>query len=340
MEVFRTETRVGLLILAALVLVSVGIFITSDIRELWESKRTIELLFPYADGITRGSPVWYAGFEVGEVSGIRIAPGTTDRIAVTAKIDPRARVRKDSRIDIRSLGMMGAKYVEITPGSPDSPELEPGETLEGKGPSSLSEILETGQQVATRLAALVEETRTLVHEVRTESSLKEAIQNANGLLVDLRERGKDLQPIMRKVGSFADSLDQTGANLKKTSGEGGKELTALLKELRDTNRDLQKRIENVELQLTKTLAQIDRGFSEAEGFARGAKTLLVSNEKDITSFIKHLKETTRHLEILTEDLRAHPWKVVWKENGTYDHAVPSTAAENREKGRIGPQGKK
>src|SRR5512135_2119380 len=127
MQVFRSEVKVGLLILVAFILLSAGVFITSDIRTLWDKKKTLVLLFPYADGITKGSPVWYAGFEVGQVTDIRIAQGAKDRIALTVKIAPEARVRKDSRTDIRSLGMMGAKYVEISPGTPESPELAPGE---------------------------------------------------------------------------------------------------------------------------------------------------------------------------------------------------------------------
>ncbi len=323
MEVFRSEIRVGLLVVISFILFVIGIFVVSDVRSLWNKKKTLVILFQYADGITAGSPVWYAGFEVGGVKDIRLAPGVADRIAITVRISPDARVRKDSRAEIRSLGMMGAKYVEISPGSPESPELASGDVLEGKTPASLSEIIETGGKVASGLLDLVGEAKALVFEVRTEYSLKETIQNANALLVQVRENTADLGPIMK--------------NIRQASGQGGKELVSLIGEVRDTNRDVQKRLGSIEAELTRTLGQAGRGFSEAEEAVKGLRSILDSNEDNIASIISHLNETSRHVEALSEDLRLHPWKVVWKADGAVDPA--SDAAQWREKGRIGPYGK-
>jgi phospholipid/cholesterol/gamma-HCH transport system substrate-binding protein len=325
MQVFRSEIKVGLLVLISFILFVVGIFVVSDIRSLWDKKKTITILFHYADGITKGSPVWYAGYEAGGVSDIRIANGTADRIAITVRVIPEARVRKDSRCEIRSLGMMGAKYIEITPGSPDSPELASGDTMEGNSPASLSEILETGQKVASNLLDLVQEAKNLVHEVRTEYTVKETVVNANSLLVHLRDQTAELGPIMK--------------NLKQVTGDGGKELVALLKEVRDTNKGLQKRLQTVETSLTKTLGKAGDGISEVQGTFHDVRSVVASSQDDIASLLLHLNETARNLEGLTEDLRAHPWKVVWKADGTPE-IVPAGAEQWREKGRIGPYGKK
>jgi phospholipid/cholesterol/gamma-HCH transport system substrate-binding protein len=324
MQVYRSEIKVGLLVLISFVLFVIGIFVVSDVRSMWDQKKTITLLFPYADGITRGSPVWYAGYEVGAVKDIRISPQTADRIAVTVRISPEARVRRDSRTEIRSLGMMGAKYIEISPGSADSPELASGEVMEGKSPASLSEIIETGRDVAAKLLDLVQEANGLVHEVRTEYGLKETVQNANGLITQLRRQAGELGPVVK--------------NLQQFSGEGGTQFVALIKDLRETNKELQKRLVNVEGELNKTLGQAGRGFSEAEGTLKGVKSLLLSNEDNIGSLMAHLNETSRNLEALSEDLRFHPWKVVWKADGAVD-TTPVGAEQWRDKGRIGPYGK-
>jgi phospholipid/cholesterol/gamma-HCH transport system substrate-binding protein len=325
MQVFRSEIKVGLLVLISFILFVIGVFIVSDVRSLWSKQKTLTLLFPYADGITKGSPVWYAGFEVGAVKDVRIAQGVADRIAITIAVSPDARVRKDSHTEIRSMGMMGAKYVEISPGSADSPELASGETLEGKGPASMSEILETGQQVAARLLNLVQEANSLVSEVRTQYALKDTVANANGMITQFRQQISELGPIMK--------------NVQHVTGEGGKELVSLVRDLRDTNRDLQKRLVNVESGLTKTLDLVGRGFSEAEGTVHGVRSFFNTNEDRFSSLLEHLNETSRNLEALSEDLRFHPWKVVWKEDGTLDR-IPAGTEQWREKGRIGPYGKK
>jgi len=339
MDVFRSEIKVGLLILVAAILFTVGLLLVSDIRSFWDQRKILVLHFPYADGITTGSPVWYAGLEVGEVSDIRIARKEVDRIAVTVKISPEARVRTDSRVAIRSLGMMGAKYVEISPGTPDAPVVPGGGVLEGEAPSSLSEMMETGQQIAVRIAQLVQETQELIHEVRTESSIKETIQNANGLMVDMRGQVKDLKPLLKKLTAFADSLNETGHNLKSVTGEGGKDVLALFKELRDTNRDLQKRLGNLEGQLVQTLVQAEEGFADAQGVAKGVRSMVAESQDDVASLLRHLDETARNLDSLSEDLKNHPWKVVWKEDGEKPASKFVGTDKWRDKGRIGPHGK-
>jgi phospholipid/cholesterol/gamma-HCH transport system substrate-binding protein len=324
MQVFRSEIKVGLLVLISFSIFVVGIFVVSDIRSLWDQKKTITILFQYADGIANGAPVWYAGFEVGGVKDIRIASGVADRIAITVKVSPDARVRKDSKAEIRSLGMMGAKYVEISPGSPDSPEVASGETIEGRSPASLSEIIETGGKVASGLLDLVAEAKTLVSEVRTDYSIKETVQNANGLLTDVRKNAADLGPIMK--------------NLKRVSGEGGDELVKLVKEVRDTNRDMQNRLGTIETEVTKTLGEANKGLAEAHDTIKGVHAIVNASEDNIGSLIAHLNEISSNLEALSEDIRLHPWKIVWKADGAVDSV--SDAAKWREKGRIGPYGKK
>lgn len=339
MEVFRPQIKVGLLITLSFILFMVGIFVVSDIKKLWSDDKTYRILFRYADGITRGSPVWYAGFEVGQVTEIGIAKDVPDRIALKIRVNPDARVRQNSQVEIRSLGMMGGKYVEITPGSPESPEVNAAETIEGKNPAALSEIFETGQKVAGQLSDLIAEAHGLVSEFRSESSANNPVRNANAFMDELRQQAKAVGKLVSKLTAFADSLNTTGQNLKSVSGEGGKELTALLRELRGTNSDLQKRLERVETQLNKTLAQVDSGFSEAEGCVKGVRSVVASSEDDIVSLLKNLNETSKHLEALSQDLREHPYKVIWRDPGTLPPDSPAAPAESRNRGRIGPHGK-
>lgn len=315
MQVFRSDIRVGLVVLTAFLLFVSGIFAVSGMRSLWSDKKTLTILFRYSDGITKGAPVRWAGFDVGQVQRICIAPGVADRIAVTVAISPKARVRKDSRAQIRDLGMMGSKYVELSPGSPTSPTLPAGATIEGQSPASLSQIVETGGKVASGLVDLVTQAKQLVSEIRNDYQLKQTVQNANALLVQLRKNTADLGPIMK--------------NIENATGSGGEQLTALLQEVRRTNRELQTRIGSVGDQLTRTMGQADKGL-------KGVRTVIDSNKDNMDSILAHLNETSRNLEALSEDLRLHPWKVVWKADGKIGH---TNDAQWRQKGRIGPYGK-
>jgi phospholipid/cholesterol/gamma-HCH transport system substrate-binding protein len=335
MEVFRPDTRAGLLILAAAVVLSIGIFLVGHLRTLWDKKKAIVVAFQYADGIETGSPVWYAGYKVGEVTDIRIAHDPNDHIAITVKIDAQARVRQDSHAYIRNLGMMGAKYLELTPGSPTSPELAAGGRLQGESPASLSQVIETGQQVAQKLQGTIQEIQEMVHEIRVEAPIQETLKNANAFMLDLRQRGKDLQTVFRSVENLSDSLQKTSQSLNQTAQKGGDQLLALLTELRDTNRNLQGTISHLDGQLTTVLGQAHQDLGEAGGLIREVRSVVDANDQNLFLFIQHLKDTSRHLDILSEDLKANPWKVVWKGDGSNEGSMRGNPEEWREKGRIG-----
>lgn len=355
MEVFRSEIKAGILIMVAAIALAIGIFLIADIQ--WEDRNHFTLLFPYAAGINKGSPVWYAGFEVGEVSDIKIVHGKNgkqDSIALTITIDPKATVREDSKAYIRDLGMMGAKYVEISPGSTDKPKLPNGGVLEGRAPSSLTlaieKIDEKFDEIFPQVKMTIEDIQSLVHEIRSSSPIHQAIQNTNAFMVEMRQRGKELQALFRKIDSLlstsqtsieglAGSFQETSQALRQTTGEIGDETLTLLGELRDTNRRLQEMVASLEGQVTPVIGQAHKDLTEIEGLLRDARSVVEANDPNIYQLLYHLKEASRHIDALSEDLRAHPWKILWKAEGTSDAAKTTGPEEWREKGRIGRHGK-
>src|SRR5207245_4767981 len=68
-----TELRVGLFVLAGIVLVVVGIFYVTGTGALGPKYRLVTFL-PEVDGLAVGAPVAINGVEVGNVDSIAIAP--------------------------------------------------------------------------------------------------------------------------------------------------------------------------------------------------------------------------------------------------------------------------
>ena len=73
--------------------------------------------FGYVGGLKQNAPVYYAGREVGKVGKIEVLYGKERPILVTIKIDEKIDLREDSEANVDTLGMLGEKMVEITPGS-------------------------------------------------------------------------------------------------------------------------------------------------------------------------------------------------------------------------------
>jgi hypothetical protein len=133
----RQNRRVlrGSLLIAALVATSIVIFVLDDIVDLFTRTYEIVAIVKDADGIVNGSAVWVGGKEVGTVSSVAFLPAGTDtlaRIALTLELPRRLQpqVREDSRVRMTSARLIGARAVDIVPGSNEAQMLAAGDTLD------------------------------------------------------------------------------------------------------------------------------------------------------------------------------------------------------------------
>ena len=92
------------------------------------SKYSVFGKFKDVKGLHSGSEVSLSGLRVGTVHGITVLNTEGGELVVELSISKNIRehIRQDSTAIIRTQGVLGDKYIEVTIGSPDSPILEPG----------------------------------------------------------------------------------------------------------------------------------------------------------------------------------------------------------------------
>jgi phospholipid/cholesterol/gamma-HCH transport system substrate-binding protein len=86
------------------------------------SGRTLHAVFAHADDLRKGNPVRVHGLAVGEVTGIRLQPGS-DTALVTARLTAsHLRLTKATRATLRWGTLLGGSvYLDLDPGSPSAP---------------------------------------------------------------------------------------------------------------------------------------------------------------------------------------------------------------------------
>ncbi|MFP3941921.1 MAG: MlaD family protein, partial [Thermoanaerobaculia bacterium] len=108
------EWRVGLLILGALAVLAFGIFLIGEESNLFVRKNAYVIYFPTAGGLNTGNPVHLDGVEVGTVRSVLLpTDATSSQIKVGVEVASRyeKRIREDSMARIKTLGLLGDKYV-------------------------------------------------------------------------------------------------------------------------------------------------------------------------------------------------------------------------------------
>lgn len=115
--------KVGAFMLVALVILAVFIIKIEEIPfGAKAGRQTVQAEFPSVAGLDEKSPVRIAGVRVGIVEKIELAGS---RARVTLSLDPQVRLHQGAWAEVTSLGMLGDKYIELHPGSPEAPQLPP-----------------------------------------------------------------------------------------------------------------------------------------------------------------------------------------------------------------------
>ncbi len=121
-------------LMGAVVLVVAGLFLMfaykgSEVRV--EEGYSLRAQFSNISGITMGSDVRIGGIKIGTVTDLTLDPESYDAVA-TLNIRKNTKIPKDSTASVVSSGLLGDKYVQITPGGEDA-------MLEGGGKISFTQ---------------------------------------------------------------------------------------------------------------------------------------------------------------------------------------------------------
>jgi phospholipid/cholesterol/gamma-HCH transport system substrate-binding protein len=200
--------RVGIVVLVALFAVMIGIFMVGQRSHLFVKKFPYETRFDSASGLVAGNPVRLNGVTVGNVLEVILSPDPADRtVRVVYDVDRRAapRLRKGTRAAIKTIGLLGDKYVELEGGTAEEPEVEIGGSIPQAPGAGIEKLLEGGGDLVADLSEIARSLKNILG--RTEkgegflgaltSNSEESTRLGNNLNATLAS----LNSILRKVDS-------------------------------------------------------------------------------------------------------------------------------------------
>src|SRR6266571_7804496 len=224
--------RVGFLVFVALAILIATIMSLGGEQKFWERKVQYEVHFARTNGLQVGAPVSLTGVTIGSVAEMRFPPDPTAsyiQVLVNVLGDATPRIHENSVATIRTFGLLGDRYIELSAGSPDASPLPPGGLISSIDPIDYEAVLGQSGDIVTNI-------------VEVTASLKDvlgAIQRGEGLLgamVRNRELGEstlvDLQRTMTNVQATTASLEKILQRIDRGEGLLG-QLTSDTKEARE-----------------------------------------------------------------------------------------------------------
>lgn len=207
----KVETKVGFLFLFACALTVIFAYVLGLFNP-FSNYYDINVLYNFAGGIEVGSPVRVMGIKVGKVKEIRFSPQSHDsegkevKLQIIVGLDKKVRdtVRSDSRFFINLAGIIGEKFVEITPGSLDQPSLEDGATVRGEDPPRIDQLISQSYGLAGEILEFFKKNEGKASD--TLHMMNDLVTNLNKTLVLLDHSTKNVE-VNRLLKNFVKISD-------------------------------------------------------------------------------------------------------------------------------------
>ncbi len=230
-ELMSRAFRLGIFIVATLLIFAAGVFWIGKKQFLFHSTYRLQAEFQNVAGLNGGAEVRVGGIHEGTVRLIQLPMRPNEKVRVLMDMAGPTRnvIKNDSVATIRSEGLVGDKFVEISFGSEQAPKVKNGDTIQGQPPLQISDLLnKTSEVLDTTKGAIdnVNQTASNLNSITTKVNQgqgsigalindKKIYQNVNAGTNAFKEDMEALKHNFFLRGFFKERGYQSAADLKK-----------------------------------------------------------------------------------------------------------------------------
>jgi phospholipid/cholesterol/gamma-HCH transport system substrate-binding protein len=238
---WTNEAKVGALVTSTVV-IALGFAWLLGFKNPFLDQNYFYVTYNFAGGIELGSHVRLSGIKVGKVEEIDFfspmpnqkvsikEAGSADKdnglayTPVRLKISVRKAalpgIRKNSNFYINLAGLIGERYIEITPGSIDSAQLLAGDTVAGVDPPRIDQLISQSFNLAGKIQELIENnkgdiTKSIELLYKLSSNLNKTLEKVDQSKV----LSKDFAQLITNLMEMTSDLREVTKNTRTTEGQ-------------------------------------------------------------------------------------------------------------------------
>lgn len=284
----NSETKVGAVTLLGLALL-VGIAVFYGVIRVGEAGYPLHVDFDRVDGLKIGGQVRYAGVDVGRV--VKIGVTDSGKARATVRIWSGNSIPTGSVFGIGSDGLLGEKFVNISPPDQRDQFLPPDTVVEGAPPQGLETFISTADRLFTRMDKLVTSLEEVFGDPKVKGSMKDTARNIDQLTAALSRMAvnneQNINAIARNLATMSTSLRSVAGRVDKMAaavdndGKTVKDLKDTLTNLRSASARIEKMAAALEPVATdpETARNIRDTLKNAREVSERANKLLNKVEK-------------------------------------------------------------
>ena len=287
--------RVGLLMTVSVVILMIFLFFIGSEQKIFARKNEYEVRLENVTGLTEGNPVKMSGVTIGVIRDIQLPQDPKQRsVEILLMVDRKfaERVRGDSRVRLKKLGLLtGDSYIDVTPGTPRFPPLEPGSIIPAQRQTDVDQLITSGEDLVDNfvqisyslknILARVDRGEGLLGEITTAPETKQRLTdtvlttlNKTNAILGHVESGKGVvgklvyddayaDQLTASISSAAHSLQSITASVQKSFADNTGALPALLNDP-DTKTKTVELVENLRV-TSGNLAEFTSSLKTGQG---------------------------------------------------------------------------
>jgi len=287
------EVRVGLTVVLAGVILVVGTMWFQKFQ-LVEKRYNFFVRFDQVGGLVAGDPIVVNGVESGRVERVDLGEG---HVVVVLALRDGVNVPDDSYIALKSVGMMGERFVAITRGTSRG-AFAAGDTTDGVFQMGLSELMGTAGTILEEIAETSRNLKEILDALNANGQIENTMSNLSGVSERLRTVADGSAPRLTRAIERFDHLTTMMDSL--VAGHYAS-LDSSLSAFGRSGSKMEVAVDNLEA-VSSDLRDITSALREGEG------TLgkLIQDDEMATK----LESTIAGLDSLINDIKLHPGRYV------------------------------
>jgi len=305
----RSDVRVGIFVLSALVILVVGSLWIAGSTLLAPQRISYRVLMKDSGGVQTGDRVRVAGVPVGKVEQVELRPEEEWPVMFHIAVRRSVPLHTDSSAKITASGLLGTVFLQVDPGSSSEPVLAEDGEFHGQASAGLEAAMSQLDEMGGKVIRLLDQASVTLERLTTDivpilentSAIlsPENASNLNELLASLNatmsESGPHLSSLLTRLDSVAASADGGMDRLPELSAK----LEAILDDLHNVLGEDGARV----------IGLLDTAQSSL-GSAENAMAVLGDNREELDAAIRNLQETTANLKAFSQTIKERPYSMV------------------------------
>ncbi|HEY9165542.1 MAG TPA: MlaD family protein [Candidatus Kryptonia bacterium] len=293
----------GLFVAVGVLLVVAAIFVIGGRQGIFTKSTEVYVRFNSVEGLKKGAAVRLLGIDVGSVAGIKIWNNVA-LVDLRIFADSRKFIRQDSRAMLETEGLVGNKFVLLTPGTENARTIQGFDTLNSMEEPQLSQVIVETRATIASVKNMVDEFAGILKDVREGKGTLGKLVTDESVYIALKQATYEADSSLRKVSDKFTDMANVISGLSVSFNRVADKTDSVLSGVNSVVQNF----DTTSVSIKTMVAQLDTGTGLVSELLHN-QAVYDTTLRIVTTTLSAVQEAQKGLQKFAENMEAlrHNW---------------------------------